>query len=107
MLQANTQRLLERLEDEHREEIDRLAKLQALEDEKLQKEEQELERILSERNTATPTSPQKPDVATKAQALAEAKKRVRDEFGVNPDLAGWIGLVKGYETDILKEWGYE
>lgn len=127
MLQANTQRLLEMLEEEHREEIDRLAKLQALENEKREQEERELELILSSRNTApaldwpepemeaknrflqtrTESGLPKPDAETKAQILTEAKDRFRQKHhGCNPDQPGWVGLVKKYEADILKERGY-
>lgn len=107
MLLENRRRLLELLEEEHREEIDRQAKLQALEDERREQEEKELDRVLSNQNIAPTPARSKPDAETKARILSEAKNRFRQNHpGCDPDQPGWIGMVWVYEAEILKELGY-
>lgn len=92
MLEQNARDLIERFEQERRDEIQR----QALQEEKQRRTLAELKK----RYKATP--PDCPAGVLDA-AVAEAKALVRQRHNVDPELPGFVGLVRIYAQQIIKQ----
>lgn len=103
MLMENTSRLIALLEEEHHEEIAQQEALRA-------KKVVSLPSWLDEPEPDFSIETEKPKKLTrqvKEQITAEAKRRFREQRGLDPDQPGWIGLVMALEAEIREELGYE
>jgi len=88
MLAENTERLIARFEDERRALLEQ-ARLRQEQQDKVERATREhLDRQRAEAERRRPPSP-----AEIASVELEAKAKVRERYGVDPDAPGWRGLV--------------
>ncbi len=91
LLIENTARLVQQFEAEHQAELARKAATAAI------RSTPNLAPTPSQAPQATHTSP-----TDRQAAVAQAKQIVRATYGVNPELAGWHGLVQSEADRILR-----
>ena len=104
MLIDNTARLIERFEAEQLEALESAARARS---EQEAREREVLERIReAERRAATALVERqlaaKQEAARRASLQEVAKREIREKYGVDPELAGWRGLVMARLNELLR-----
>ena len=104
MLTDNTSRLIERFEAEHVEAIESAARAQS---EREARERAALERIRENERRAANALVERQlaaqqEAARRASLQEVAKRDIREKYGVDPELAGWRGLVMARLNELLR-----
>ena len=98
LLIENTERLIERFEQEHQDEIAEAERRRLLAESRSQSQ---VPALLAKQPRVAPAPPVAPTTAQRAQAEAQARRTLEERFpGVNLDLPGFKGLVR-MEVDRL------